>query len=119
LAYFKEVDKHAFTFTHCCLKLKYYEKWKASFKLWYKDRKRTSKDNEQETPGKGRAYADRPRGHKESKTDLRSRSLLERKKQVPRGMNKGVGTRRSICKASPTYKGRPLKSNNGSLILRR
>jgi hypothetical protein len=43
----------------------------------------------------------------------------DRKKQVPRGMSKGVGTRRSTCKASPTYKGGPLKSNKGSSILRR
>jgi hypothetical protein len=31
LAYFKEVEKHAFTLSHCWLKLKDFEKWKASF----------------------------------------------------------------------------------------
>jgi hypothetical protein len=121
LGYFKEVEKHAFTLSHCWLKLKDYEKWKASFVLWYKDAKRTAEDNEQETPCEGGAYAKRPRGHKASKTDLRHEAsgialgntlksvFADRKKQVPRGMNKGVGTKRSICKASPTYKGRPLK----------
>jgi hypothetical protein len=71
LGYFKEVEKHAFTLSHCWLKIKDYEKWKASFKLWYKNRKRTAEDNKEETPGKGGAYADRPRGHKASKTNLR------------------------------------------------
>jgi hypothetical protein len=52
LGYFKEVEKHAFTLSHCCLKLKDYEKWKASFVLWYKDGKRTAEDNEQESLGK-------------------------------------------------------------------
>jgi hypothetical protein len=49
LGYFKGMEKHAFTLSHCWLKLE---------------------DNEQETPGKGGAYVDRPRGHKASKTDL-------------------------------------------------
>jgi hypothetical protein len=71
LGYFKEVEKHAFALSHCWLKLKEYEKWKASFVLWYKDGKRTAEDNEQETPGEGGAYEKRPRGHKASKTDLR------------------------------------------------
>jgi hypothetical protein len=58
--------------SHCWLKLKDFEKWKGSFKLWYKDGKRTTEDNDdEEVPGKGRAYKDRPRGHKASKTDLR------------------------------------------------
>jgi hypothetical protein len=71
LDYFKEVEKHAFTLSHCWLKLKDYEKWKSSFVLWYKDGKRTVEDNEQESSGKGGAYADQPRGHRASKTDLR------------------------------------------------
>jgi hypothetical protein len=71
LAYFKEVEKHAFTLSHCFLKLKYYEKWKTSFLLWFKDGKRTAKDNDQDTPSEGGAYAKRPRDHKASKTDLR------------------------------------------------
>jgi hypothetical protein len=70
LGYFKEVEKHAFTLSHCWLKLKDYEKWKASFILWFKDGKRTTEDNEEETPGEGGAYAKRSRGHKASKTDL-------------------------------------------------
>jgi hypothetical protein len=69
LGYFKEVEKHAFTLSYCWLKLKDYEKWKASFVLWYKDGKQTAEDNEQETPGEGGAYAERPSGHKASKTD--------------------------------------------------
>jgi hypothetical protein len=71
LGYFKEVEKHAFTLSHCWLKLKDYEKWKASFILWFKDGKRTTKENEQETLSEGEAYAKHPRGHKASKTDLR------------------------------------------------
>jgi hypothetical protein len=70
LGYFKEVEKHAFTLSHCWLKLKDYEKWKASFILWFKDGKQTAEDNEQETLGVGGACAKRPRGHKASKTDL-------------------------------------------------
>jgi hypothetical protein len=46
--------------------------WKDSFKLWYKDGKRIGEDNEdEEVPGKGGAYKDRPRSHKASKMDLR------------------------------------------------
>jgi hypothetical protein len=56
LGYFKEVEKHAFTLSHCWLKLKDYKNWKASFVLWFKDGKRTTKDSEQETPGEGGAY---------------------------------------------------------------
>jgi hypothetical protein len=69
LGYFKEVEKHAFTLSYCWLKLKDYEKWKASFILWYKDGMQTAEDNEQETPGEGGAYAECPSGHKASKTD--------------------------------------------------
>jgi hypothetical protein len=65
------VEKHAFTLSHCWLKLKDYEKWKTSFLLWFKDGKRTAEDNDQETPSEGGAYAKRPRCHKASKTDLR------------------------------------------------
>jgi hypothetical protein len=51
---------------------RFFCKWKHSFKLWYKDGKRTTEDNEdEEVPGKGGAYKDRPRGHKARKTDLR------------------------------------------------
>jgi hypothetical protein len=58
--------------SHCWLKLKDFPKWKDSFKLWYKDGKRTAEDNEDEdVPSKGGAYKDLPRGHKASKTDLR------------------------------------------------
>jgi hypothetical protein len=71
LGYFKEVEKHAFTLSHYWLKLKDYEKWKASFVLWYKDGKRTAEDIDQETPGEGGADEKRSRGHKASKTDLR------------------------------------------------
>jgi hypothetical protein len=71
LGFFKEVEKHAFTLSHCWLKLKDYEKWKTRFLLWFKDGKRTTKDSDQETPSEGGAYAKRPRGHKASKTDLR------------------------------------------------
>jgi hypothetical protein len=71
LGYFKEVEKHAFILSHCWLKLKDYEKWKASFILSFKDGKRTAEDNEQETPDEGGAYAKCPKGHKASKTDLR------------------------------------------------
>jgi hypothetical protein len=60
---------------HCWLKLKDFPKWKDSFKLWYKVRKRTTEDNEDEdVPGKGGAYKDRPRGHKASKTNLRRKA---------------------------------------------
>jgi hypothetical protein len=75
LAYFKEVEKHAFILSHCWLKLKDYEKWKASFLLWFKDVKRTAEDNDQDTPSEGEAYAKRPRGHKPSNTDLRREAL--------------------------------------------
>jgi hypothetical protein len=71
LAYFKEVEKHAFTLSNCWLKLEDFDKWKASFLLWFKNGKRTAEDNDQDTPSEGRAYAKRPRGHKASKTDLR------------------------------------------------
>jgi hypothetical protein len=47
LGFFKEVEKLAFTLRHCWLKLKDYEKWKASFLLWFKDQKRTAEDNDQ------------------------------------------------------------------------
>jgi hypothetical protein len=58
--------------SHCWLKLKDFPKRKDSFKLWYKDGKRSAEGNEdEEVPGKGGAYKDRPRGHKASKTDLR------------------------------------------------
>jgi hypothetical protein len=53
LAYFKEVEKHAFTLSHYWLKLKDFEKWKASFILWFKDGKRTTEDNDQHTPREG------------------------------------------------------------------
>jgi hypothetical protein len=57
--------------SHCWLKFKDFEKCKVSFKLWYKDGKWTAKDNDdEEVSGKGRAYKDRPRCHKASKTDL-------------------------------------------------
>jgi hypothetical protein len=71
LGYFKEVEKRAFIVSHYWLKLKDYEKWKASFVLSYKDGKRTAEDNEEENPGEGGAYEKRPRGHEASKTDLR------------------------------------------------
>jgi hypothetical protein len=109
LGYFKEVEKHDFTLIHCWLKLKDYKKWMARFKLWYKDEKRTTEDNDdEETPDKGEAYKDRPRGHKESKTDLHHgassialgntlKSVFADKEEASaRGMNEGVGTRRSI-----------------------
>jgi hypothetical protein len=70
LGYFKEVKKHAFTLSHCWLKLNDYEKWKASIVLWFRDGKWTAEDNEQETPGEGGAYMKCPRGHNASKTDL-------------------------------------------------
>jgi hypothetical protein len=56
---------------HCWLKLKDFDKWKASFLFWFKNGKRTAEDNDQDTPSEGGAYAKRPRGHKASKTDLR------------------------------------------------
>jgi hypothetical protein len=70
LAYFKEVEKHAFILSHCWLKFKDFDKWKASFLLWFKNGKRTAEDNDQDTPTECGAYAKRPRGHKASKTDL-------------------------------------------------
>jgi hypothetical protein len=131
LAYFKEVEKHAFTLSHCWLKLKDFDKWKASFLLYFKNGKRTAEDNDQDTPSEGGAYAKRPRGHKASKTDLRREALAialgntlksvfaDKEEASARGMSKGAGTRRSTFKASPTYKEGPLKSNKGSSILRR
>jgi hypothetical protein len=36
-----------------------FSKWRESFKIWYKDGKRTAEDNEDEdVPDKGRAYTD-------------------------------------------------------------
>jgi hypothetical protein len=70
LGFFKEVEKHAFTLSHCWLKLKDYEKWNTRFLLWFKDGKRTAKENDQDTQSEGRAYAKCPRGHKANKTDL-------------------------------------------------
>jgi hypothetical protein len=52
-AYFKEVEKHAFTLSHCWLKPKDFDKWKKSFLLWFKNGKRTTEDNDQDTPSEG------------------------------------------------------------------
>jgi hypothetical protein len=130
LGYFKEVEKHAFILSHCWLKLKDYEKWKASFILWFKDGKRTADDNEQETPGEDGAYVKCPKGHKASKTDLRReasalalgntlKSVFTDKEEASAKRDAQRRPKRSICKASSIYKGRPLKSNKGSSILRR
>jgi hypothetical protein len=70
LGFFKEVENHAFTLSHCWLKLNDYEKWKTSFLLWFNDGKRTAEDNDQDTPSEGGTYVKRPRGYKTSKTDL-------------------------------------------------
>jgi hypothetical protein len=37
MEYFKEIEKHPFTLSHCWVKLKDYSKWQDSFAAWYKD----------------------------------------------------------------------------------
>jgi CRISPR/Cas system CSM-associated protein Csm4 (group 5 of RAMP superfamily) len=80
LGYFKTVDKHPFTLSHCCLKLKDFPKWQDIFKAWYKDGKKCPEDStiylEDDGSSKNKASKDQPRGHKaKKKADLRRQAL--------------------------------------------